>query len=73
MKKFLLLSFLLSLVVNSVQAVTWQNFVGNRYYDNGYYTPNVRYSNGNYYSLDKKIGKFGYSVQKNKKRRINLL
>ncbi len=49
MKKFLLLSFLLSLVVNSVQAVTWQNFVGNRYYDNGYYTPNVRYSNGNYY------------------------
>lgn len=29
----------------------------------------IAYSNGNYYSLDKKIGKFGYSVQKNKKRR----
>ena len=27
------------------------------------------YSNGNYYSLGKKIGKFGFSVQKNKKRR----
>ena len=29
----------------------------------------IAYSNGNYYSLDKKIGKFGYSVHKNKKRR----
>ena len=29
----------------------------------------IAYSNGIYYSLDKKIGKFGYSVQKNKKRR----
>ena len=29
----------------------------------------IAYSNGNYYSLDKKIGRFGYSVQKNKKRR----
>ena len=29
----------------------------------------IAYSNGNYYSLGKKIGKFGYSVQKNKKRR----
>lgn len=29
----------------------------------------IAYSNGNYYSLDKKIGKFGFSVQKNKKRR----
>ena len=29
----------------------------------------IAYSNGNNYSLDKKIGKFGYSVQKNKKRR----
>ena len=26
------------------------------------------YSNGNYYSLGKKIGKFGFSVQKKKKR-----
>ena len=24
----------------------------------------IAYSNGKYYSLDKKIGKFGYSVQK---------
>ena len=29
----------------------------------------IAYSNGNYYSLGKKIGKFGFSVQKNKKRR----
>ena len=29
----------------------------------------IAYSNGNYYSLGKKIGKFGYSVQKKKKRR----
>lgn len=29
----------------------------------------MAYSNGNYYSLGKKIGKFGFSVQKNKKRR----
>lgn len=29
----------------------------------------IAYSNGNYYSLGKKIGRFGYSVQKNKKRR----
>ena len=29
----------------------------------------IAYSNGGYYSLNKKIGKFGYSVQKNKKRR----
>jgi len=27
----------------------------------------IAYSNGGYYSLDKKIGKFGYSVQKKKK------
>ena len=27
----------------------------------------IAYSNGNYYSLGKKIGKFGFSVQKNKK------
>ena len=29
----------------------------------------IAYSNGNYYSLGKKIGRFGYSVQKKKKRR----
>ena len=29
----------------------------------------IAYSNGNYYSLGKKIGKFGFSVQKNKKKR----
>lgn len=29
----------------------------------------IAYLNGNYYSLGKKIGKFGFSVQKNKKRR----
>ena len=29
----------------------------------------IAYSNGNYYTLGKKIGKFGFSVQKNKKRR----
>lgn len=28
----------------------------------------MAYSNGNYYSLGKKIGKFGFSVQKNKKK-----
>ena len=27
----------------------------------------VAYANGGYYSLDRKIGKFGYSVQKKKK------
>ena len=27
----------------------------------------IAYSNGNYYSLGKKIGRFGFSVQKNKK------
>ena len=29
----------------------------------------IAYSNGNYYSLGKKIGRFGFSVKKNKKRR----
>lgn len=29
----------------------------------------IAYLNGNYYSLGKKIGKFGFSVQKSKKRR----
>ena len=29
----------------------------------------IAYSNGNYYSLGKKIGKFGFSVQKNKKKK----
>ena len=29
----------------------------------------IAYSNGNYYNLGKKIGRFGFSVQKNKKRR----
>lgn len=29
----------------------------------------IAYSNGGYYSLDKKIGKFGFSVQKKKKKR----
>ena len=28
----------------------------------------IAYSNGNYYSLGKKIGRFGFSVQKNKKK-----
>jgi flavin reductase (DIM6/NTAB) family NADH-FMN oxidoreductase RutF len=28
----------------------------------------IAYANGGYYSLDKKIGKFGFSVQKNKKK-----
>ena len=27
----------------------------------------IAYANGGYYSLNKKIGKFGYSVQKKKK------
>ena len=31
----------------------------------------IAYSNGNYYSLVKKIGRFGFSVQKIKKRRKN--
>ena len=29
----------------------------------------IAYANGGYYTLGKKVGKFGYSVQKNKKRR----
>ena len=29
----------------------------------------IAYSNGNYYSLGKKIGSFGFSVQKNKKKK----
>ena len=29
----------------------------------------IAYSNGNYYTLGKKIGRFGFSVQKKKKRR----
>ena len=29
----------------------------------------MAYSNGNYYTMGKKIGRFGFSVQKNKKRR----
>lgn len=29
----------------------------------------ITYSNGNYYSLGKKIGRFGFSVQKNKKKK----
>lgn len=29
----------------------------------------IAYSNGHYYSLGKKIGKFGFSVQKNKKKK----
>lgn len=29
----------------------------------------IAYANGGYYSLDKKIGKFGFSVQKKKKRK----
>ena len=29
----------------------------------------IAYSNGKYNELGKKVGKFGYSVQKNKKRR----
>ena len=28
----------------------------------------IAYANGGYYRLDKKIGKFGFSVQKNKKK-----
>ena len=28
----------------------------------------IAYANGGYYSLDKKIGKFGYSVEKKKKK-----
>ena len=32
----------------------------------------IAYSNGNYYSLGKKIGRFGFSVQKNKKTGNNL-
>ena len=28
----------------------------------------IAYANGGYYELDKKIGKFGYSVQKNLKK-----
>ena len=31
----------------------------------------IAYSNGNYYSLGKKIGRFGFSVQKNKKKKKN--
>lgn len=31
----------------------------------------IAYSNGNYYNLGKKIGRFGFSVQKKKKRRKN--
>ena len=31
----------------------------------------IAYSNGNYYSLGKKIGRFGFSVQKNKKKTKN--
>ena len=30
----------------------------------------ISYSNGGYYALGKKIGKFGYSVQKNNKKRL---
>ena len=33
----------------------------------------IAYSNGNYYSLGKKIGRFGFSVQKNKKKKKNML
>ena len=29
----------------------------------------IAYANGGYYPLDKKIGKFGYSVQKKKEKR----
>ena len=29
----------------------------------------IAYSNGNYYNLGKKIGRFGFSVQKSKKKR----
>ena len=29
----------------------------------------IAYANGGYYSLGKKVGKFGYSVQKKKKKR----
>jgi len=29
----------------------------------------ITYSNGGYYSLKRKIGKFGYSVQKKKKKK----
>ena len=28
----------------------------------------IAYANGGYYTLDKKIGKFGYSVEKKKKK-----
>ena len=31
----------------------------------------IAYSNGNYYSLGKKIGRFGFSVQKKKKQQKN--
>ena len=31
----------------------------------------IAYSNGNYYSLGKKIGRFGYSVEKKSKKRKN--
>lgn len=31
----------------------------------------ITYANGNYYTLGKKLGKFGFSVQKNKNRRKN--
>ena len=31
----------------------------------------IAYANGNYYSLGKKLGKFGFSVQKNKNKRKN--
>ena len=30
----------------------------------------IAYSNGNYYSLGKKLGRFGFSVQKKKKRKV---
>lgn len=32
----------------------------------------IAYANGGYYSLDRKIGKFGYSVQKKKKQILNI-
>ena len=33
----------------------------------------IAYSNGNYYSLGKKIGRFGFSVQKNKKKKKKVI
>ena len=32
----------------------------------------IAYANGGYYSLGRKIGKFGYSVEKKKKNRKNI-